>query len=82
NDPSVLAGDFAEVKTSAPKDVIAYRRGELVVLVNARPRAMKVTVKDRAVDGAKDLLSERTQRGDVISLPAYGAMVLRTTAAR
>jgi hypothetical protein len=77
----VIAGDFAEVRTSAPKDVIAYRRGGLVVLVNARPRAVRVTVKDVSLDGARDLLSDRTQRGGVVSLPAYGASVLKTTVA-
>ena len=81
-DPAFVSGDFGEVKTSAPRDVIAYRRGNSVVLVNARPKAVRVTVKDVAVDGARDLLSDRTQRGEAVSLSGYGAMVLRTTAAR
>jgi glycosidase len=81
-DPALIAGDFGEIRTSAPKDVIAYRRGALVVLVNARPRAVGVTVKDVSVDGARDLLSDRTQRGGVVSLPAYGAAVLKTRVAR
>jgi glycosidase len=80
--PAVIGGDFREVKTSAPKDLIAYRRGALVVLVNSRPRAVKATVRDIAVDGGRDLLSGRVQQGAAVSLPAYGAVVLRTTAAR
>jgi glycosidase len=80
--PAVIGGDFREVKTSAPKDLIAYRRGALVVLVNSRPRAVKATVRDIAVDGGRDLLSGRVQQGAAVSLPAYGAVVLRTTAAQ
>ncbi len=81
-DPAFIAGDFAEVKTSAPRDVIGYRRGDVVVLVNPRPKALRFTVKDAAVDGARELLSGRTQRGGWVSLPGYGAVVLRTTPAR
>jgi hypothetical protein len=81
-DAAFVSGDFGEVKTSAPRDVIAYRRGNSVVLVNTRPKAVRVTVKDVAVAGARDLLSDRTQRGGAVSLSGYGAMVLRTTAAR
>jgi glycosidase len=76
-DPAVITGDFAEVKTSAPQDVIAYRRGGLVVLVNTRARGVKLTVKDATIDGAQDLLSARVQRGGEVSLPAYGALVLQ-----
>jgi glycosidase len=76
-DPSLLVGDLRELETSAPDDVIAYRRGELVVLVNPRPRELRFAVTGISVDGAKDLLSERTQRGDSVALSAYGAMVLK-----
>jgi glycosidase len=75
-DPAFTAGDFREVRTTAPGDVIAYRRGDAVVLVNARPRAVRVAVTGFDVDGARDLLSSRIQRGDTLSLPAYGAVVL------
>jgi len=76
-EPAFLGRDLEPVKTSAPKDVIAYRRGDAVVLVNARPRAVKVSVMDTKVDGSRDLLSNRTQQGDTISLPAHGAVVLK-----
>jgi hypothetical protein len=76
-DSAFLAGDFRAVATSAPDDVIAYARGDAVVLVNARAREARVTVTGVAVDGRRDLLSDRTQRGDTVMLPAYGAVVLR-----
>jgi glycosidase len=75
--PAFTAGDLREVQTSAPDDVIAYRCGEVVVLVNPRPREMRVAVTGVNVDRASDLLSGRVQRGDTIALPAFGAMVLK-----
>lgn len=67
---------LAAVATSAPNDVIGYRRGDAVVLVNARPRTVPFTVHGFTVVGARDLLSGQTQRGDTVSLPPYGAVVL------
>jgi glycosidase len=75
--PALVAGDLREIQTSAADDVIAYRRGEVVVLANARPRAVRVTATDVRVDRASDLLSGRVQHGDTIALPAYGAVVLK-----
>ncbi len=72
-----LTGDFHAVGTSAPQDVIAYGRGNVTVLVNARSHEVRVTVSGVAVDGARDLLSDVTQHGDTVALPAYGAVVLR-----
>ncbi len=63
--------------TSAPNDVIAYRRGDLVVLVNARAKAVRVVVKGVGTVEARDILSNRTHQGDTIALPAYGAVVLK-----
>jgi glycosidase len=76
-EPALIGTDFQPVKTSAPKDVIAYRRGDLVVLVNARGRSVKVAVTGMKVGGARDLLSNTVQQGDMLALPAYGAMVLK-----
>jgi len=81
-DPAFLAGDFAAVETSAPGDVIAYRRGDAVVLVNARPREVRVAVTGVGVDRARDLLSNATQRGDTLTLAAFGAMVLQRRGVR
>jgi alpha-amylase len=75
--PALIAGDLREVQTSAPDDVIAYRRDEVLVLANVRPRAVRVAVAGVDVDRATDLLSGRVQHGDTIALPAYGAVVLQ-----
>jgi glycosidase len=75
-DAAFLGRDLRAVTTSAPRDVIAYRRGDAVVLVNARPREMRVTLTGFDVNGARDLLTDRVQRGDTVVLPAYGTMVL------
>jgi hypothetical protein len=81
-DSAFFAGDLREVKTSAPDDVIAYRRGDAVVLVNARPHEVRVAVTGFTVDGARDLLSDRTHHGATVTLPAYGAIVLARPAYR
>jgi glycosidase len=75
--PALISGDFRAVQTSAPKDVIAYRRGDVVVLVNARPHAVTVGVTGFKVAGARDLLSGSVQQGNTIALPVYGAVVLK-----
>jgi glycosidase len=77
-EPALLSNDFAEVVTSAPKDVIAYRRGQLVVLVNPRARPVKFTVQGVKLAGATDLLSDIVVKANSVALPAYGALVLRT----
>jgi len=69
-------GDFGVLTTTAPDDVIAYRRGTSLVLVNARNRGVRFSVTGLEVNGARDRLSGRVQRGATISLPAYGAVVL------
>jgi glycosidase len=80
-DPAFLAGDFEAVETSAPDDVIAYRRGDAVVLVNARAHEVTITTTGARVDGLRDRLSDRVQRGSTVTLPAFGAMVLESSAA-
>ncbi|HYN23243.1 MAG TPA: hypothetical protein VE078_19950, partial [Thermoanaerobaculia bacterium] len=75
-DPSFIAGAFSEAETTAPKDVIAFRRGDALVLVNTRPRGVGLSVTGFEPNGARDLLSSRVQRGDTITLPAYGVLVL------
>lgn len=74
--PAFRSRDLAMVETSAPADVIAYRRGTVVVLVNARPRTVHVTVTGPPLDGTHDLLSNHAQRGNAVTLPPFGAMVL------
>ena len=75
-DSAFVAGAFRLAETSAPTDVIAYFRGDALVLVNPRARAARVSVTGFAVNGARDLLSSRIQRGDRVTLPAHGALVL------
>jgi len=55
-EPGLMAGDFAGIATNAPADVIAYRRGGLVVLVNPRAHEVRVTVTGIELNGAHDLL--------------------------
>jgi glycosidase len=76
-DSAFLIGPFEQVGTNAPADVIAYRRGAALVLANARTRPVRVVVTGFAVNGARDLLSDRTLAGDTVVLPAYGAVVLK-----
>jgi glycosidase len=75
-DSAFVAGDFRPAETTARADVIAYFRGDALVLVNARPRAVTLTVTGFTVDGARDLLSDRVQQGETVSLPAHGTAVL------
>jgi len=76
-DSAFLTGAFRPAETSAPADVIAYQRGDALVLVNVRPRVVRLGISGFAVDGTRDLLTTgRFQRGDRVTLPAYGAVVL------
>ncbi|MEK7331432.1 MAG: alpha-amylase family glycosyl hydrolase, partial [Candidatus Eisenbacteria bacterium] len=74
--PAFIAGGLRAVETSAPDDVIAYRRDDVIVLVNARSREVRFTVSGIDVAGTRDLLTDRTQPGSDITLPAHGALVL------
>ena len=75
-DPAFTSGNLLAVDTSDPGDVIAYRRGDAIVLVNARPHEVKFTVTGVGVDGLRDQLTRRIQRGASVTLPAFGAVVL------
>lgn len=74
--PSFSGQGLIAVATSAPNDVIAYRRGDALVLVNARPRSTRFTVHGDAVAGARDLLADQIHRTESVTLPPYGAVVL------
>jgi len=75
-DPAFVRGELSTAATSAPTDVIAYRRGDGLVLVNARDHEVQFAVTGFDVDGARDLLTGRVHRGAGVTLPAYGALVL------
>lgn len=79
-EPALLGRDLRPVETSAARDVIAYRRGDVVVLVNPRPRQASFTVTGVGIEGATDLLTQRTHCGDKVTLPAYGLMVVKRPA--
>jgi glycosidase len=70
------ADEFAAVDTDAGDDVIAFRRGGFVVLVNARPEPVRLEVPGIDIDGAVDLLHGGDQSGDVVVLEPYGTAVL------
>jgi glycosidase len=76
NDSMFVSGQLTPITTDAPRDVIAYGRGGALVLVNARNKAVKVTVKEFAVNGARDLLTDARMTGDTVSLTPFGAVVL------
>lgn len=74
--PAFVSGTLAPVETSAPADVIAYRRDSTVVLVNTRAREVRFAVTGFSVRGARSLLTAPTISGDTVVLPGYGAAVL------
>ncbi|HEV2179340.1 MAG TPA: glycoside hydrolase family 97 catalytic domain-containing protein, partial [Gemmatimonadaceae bacterium] len=82
SDSAFVAGDFQNVETTAPADVISYRRGNDVVLVNVRNREVRFEVTGAGIDRAGDLLSGRAHEGNTVTLPAYGAVVLAPTRAQ
>lgn len=75
--PDFDAGGLAPLATSAPAEVIAYRRGSSVVLVNPNPSPLRFDVTGVDVDGAQDLLDGAMQRGASVQLGAYGVRVLQ-----
>jgi glycosidase len=74
--PNFLTGSFKALTTSAPRDVISYRRGDVAVLVNTRARPVTFTVTGFAVRGAHDLLTDRVLEGSRVRLQPHGALVL------
>jgi glycosidase len=74
--PAFVAGDLRPLRTDLPQDVIAYARADVLVLVNARPRAASFTVRSFPLEQARDLLTGRSYRGAAVTLPPYGAVVL------
>jgi glycosidase len=73
--PAILGGSFAAVETSAPEQVIAYRRDSVLVLVNARNREAKFTVTGFDLKGARSLLGAAST-GGTMTLQRYGYAVL------
>ena len=68
--------DLTPVATDKSNDVIAYRRGDVVVLVNTRPYPVTVVPGGVALQNARDLLSDDIQQSSTVALGGYGAKVL------
>ena len=79
-EPALLATDFRPVETSAPTDVIAYRRGDLVVLANPRNRPVTFSLPGLDLRSARELLTGEAVPAGNMGLPAFGARVLRLVA--
>ncbi|HWZ28999.1 MAG TPA: alpha-amylase family glycosyl hydrolase [Gemmatimonadales bacterium] len=75
-DPSFFSGPLRAATTSAPDDLIAYTRGDALVVVNVRAHDVRATVTGFHVGGATNLLTSDVMKGDTLTLPAYGAVVL------
>jgi hypothetical protein len=74
--PDFDRGQLSAVATTMSADVIAYRRGGSIVLVNPREHPVRFGVAGVTLAGARDLLTGRTQDGAEVSLPAFGVAVL------
>ncbi|HSJ13244.1 MAG TPA: alpha-amylase family glycosyl hydrolase [Longimicrobiales bacterium] len=74
--PAFAGRAVTAVQTDAPDDVIAYRRGGAIVLVNPRPRPLRVQLTDVRVNGARELLYGGSLQGEAVVLQAHGALVL------
>ena len=74
--PAFAGRQLLPVQTDAPDDVIAYRRANVMVLVNARPRELRVNVSGVKLNGARELLYGGSQAGEPVTLAPYAAVVL------
>jgi glycosidase len=74
--PAFAGNDLVAIATRNPRDVIAYRRNNVAVLVNTRKHPASVEANGINVVSSRDLLSDRIQTSDTIELGGYGAVVL------
>ena len=74
--PAFAGRDLTPLKTNASKDVIAYRRGNVVILANTRPQNVTISVDGLTLRGARDLLTDKMQEDDKLILTSHGTMVL------
>lgn len=80
SDPSLLSRDLEQVTTTDPANLVAYRRGDLLVVVNTRDHPVQLTIPGLELRGARNLLTDEVMPGGAITLRAYGALVLRVPA--
>jgi len=81
SDPAFTGRDFRAVETTAPDDVIAYRRGGALVVVNVRSHPVRLAVRGCDLDHVRDLLSAQTLNGGTLALAAYGSVVVKAKCA-
>ena len=70
---AIREAGFSQVMLAA-RDLVGHPAGWRAAVAEVRASGLRVTGFD--VNGARDLLSNRVQRGDSLRLPAYGAFVL------
>jgi len=80
-EPGLIGGALTPIETSAPRNLIAYGRGPLVVIVNPCSRTVTFRVTGFAAGTVHDLLSGRDLRADRFTLPPFGSLVLRRPSA-
>jgi 1,4-alpha-glucan branching enzyme len=74
--PAFQGRDVQLVQTTAPKDVIAFRRRNVLVLVNSRPRPVVFRVEGHPVGGSYDLLGGMPRAAGDVRLGPHGILVL------
>ncbi len=72
----LVGGGVELLVTDREEDVISYRRGDVVVLVNVRPEPVTVTVDGIDFGGAQPLLGDEAPGGGTVELEAYGWTVV------
>jgi glycosidase len=77
--PAFAGNDLVPITTSNPRDVIAYRRNNVAVLVNTRARPVTFEVNGINLIWSRELLSDEIQRSNMIELNGHGAAVLELT---
>ena len=77
SDSAFTQGGLQIVRTDAEHDVIAYQRGDVLVIVNTRPTPTRINLADRHVAGMRDLITRATLPTNTVALGPYGFAILR-----
>ncbi len=72
----LAAAPLAAVETSAPDDVIAFRREGYFVFINVRHRVVPVTVRGESLLGTVDVLHRGAPVSARFELPPHGVRIL------
>ena len=76
-DTAFTQGELSAVETDAANDVIAYKRGNTLVLVNTRPRAIRINLSGHNVIGMRDVFTRVALSTNHVALEPYGFTILR-----